>query len=104
MAGLAIDRLISQAIVGVKGFAKLGWTTSLGLHSGRVRQGFIFDGQLLAKLDGSLVRQGNACRARCRTLNCCSGFTATAFNFRLPVFTLLSATLASGVPLSFCRK
>ena len=57
LAGLAIDRLFSPADASVKGFRKFGADRFFGLHSRQVRQDFISGRQLLAKLDGSLVRQ-----------------------------------------------
>ena len=85
--GTAIVRLISQANVGVKGSHKCEAHHFFGLHSLQRPPGLHFRQKLLAKLEGSLVRRGNVCRARCRTLNCLLCIHCDSFYFRSPVLT-----------------
>jgi len=79
VAGLAIVRF-DFPNVDVKGSHICEAHHFLGLHSLQSPPGLHFRQKLLAKFDGSRVRRGNVCRARCKTLNCLLSSTATAFN------------------------
>jgi hypothetical protein len=98
-----LNCLISPANVGAKGFRKFGADQFYGLHSWQVRQNFNSQPQLLATLDGSFVRQNWTSLKRDARPELVQCIHCNGSQFRSAVLHR-SATLASGVPLSCCRR